>query len=114
MSDETENTEEAEAKAAEAEVPSAPEPEKPKKKKKTKVEAAVTDPRATEIASAFDAGNFARVRVLGAELAGATDPALAAIGRDYLARIAVDPVQIAFLGLCAVALLTIAWIYIPH
>jgi hypothetical protein len=101
-----------------AEASSASDVEKPKKKKKKKAEAesepVVDDPRAREIAVAFDAGNFARVKVLGDELGKSDDPILAAIGRDYVARIAVDPVQIAFLGLCAVAILTIAWIYIPH
>ena len=94
--------------------------EKKAKKKRKKAErreaasAALADPRAVEIAAAFDAGNFVRVRELGAELAKSDDAASSAVGRDYLARIAVDPIQIAFLGLCAVALLTIAWIYIPH
>ena len=96
------------------------EPEKKAKKKRKKAErqeaasAALSDPHAVEIAAAFDAGNFVRVRELGAELSKSEDATLAAVGRDYLARIAVDPIQIAFLGICAVALLTIAWIYIPH
>ena len=104
--------------ADEAPEPASAEPEPKAKKKKGKraeaVSAALADPRAVEIAASFDAGNFVRVRELGAELAKSEDDAVAAVGRDYLARIAVDPVQIAFLGICAVALLTIAWIYIPH
>lgn len=118
MSEQEPSAEEAETKPAEAEAPVAPEADVPKKKtkKKTKSEAEATpaDPRALELATAFDAGNFVRVRELGQELSKSDEPALAAIGRDYLARIAVDPIQIAFLGICAVALLTIAWIYVPH
>jgi len=87
---------------------------KKKKKKKADAEVDLDDPRAREIAVAFDAGNFARVKVLGDELAKSDEPALAAIGRDYVGRIAVDPVQMIFLAMCAVAILTIAWIYIPH
>ena len=89
----------------------------PKKKKKKKTESdaeAPSDPRAVAIATAFDAGNFQRVRELAAELAKSDDAALRAVGLDYATRIAVDPIQIAFLGLCAVGLLTIIWIYVPH
>ncbi len=117
MTDEQAEKDDAEPKPAEGEAAS--DVEKPKKKKKkakldTDVDATVTDPRALEIAAAFDAGNFVRVRELGEALTKSGDDALVAVGRDHLARIAVDPIQIAFLGLCAVALLTIAWIYIPH
>jgi hypothetical protein len=100
---------------AEAEAPSpSDEPKKKKKKKKPESAETLDDPRAAEISVAFDAGDFVRVRALGQKLLDSGDPELVAVGRDYLARIAVDPIQIAFLGLCAVALLTIAWIYIPH
>ncbi len=96
----------------------APEPTKKKRKKKAaedaEAEAAAREPRVVEIGRAFDAGDFARVRVLGAALAKESDPALAAVGTDYLARIGVDGIQIAFLGLCAVAILAIAMHYIGH
>jgi hypothetical protein len=89
-----------------------------KKRKKAKAESAASavpaDPRAVEIATAFDAGNFARVRELGPTLIASGDEALVAVGKDYLARIAVDPVQMVFLLACAVALGTVAWIYIGH
>ena len=120
MTDEAPSPDEAAEKPADPEaaaspVDDAPVVEKKKKKKKADAEAeAVVDPRAKAVAVAFDAGNFQRVRELSAELTKSDDPALQAIGRDYAARIAVDPIQIAFLGLCAVALLTIAWIYVPH
>jgi hypothetical protein len=95
-----------------------PEPKPAKKKKKKKADpeaaAAASDPRAIALAGAFDAGDFVRVRELATELAKSDDAALASVGNDYLARIAVDPIQLAFLGLCAVAILTIAWIYVPH
>jgi len=114
VSDEPESSD-TEAEASETEAPEASEGDaEPKKKKRKKKKDATTDPRAAEIAAAFDAGDFARVRSIGTAIATSDDAALAAVGRDYLARIAVDPVQIAFLGLCAVALLTIAWIYIHH
>ncbi len=88
-----------------------------KKRKKARAEAAkaaASDPRAVEITAAFEAGNFARVRELGATLIASGDEALAAIGRDYVARVAVDPIQMVFLLVCAVALGTIAWIYLGH
>jgi len=106
MSDEPSASEDAAAAKAER-----------KKRKKAKAEsakAASADPRAAEIASAFEAGNFARVRELGTTLIASGDEALAAIGRDYVARVAVDPVQMVFLLACAVALGTIAWIYVGH
>lgn len=121
MSEEESKPETAEPQPAEAGAsPSssgAPEPAKAKKKKKkAKAEADVapSDPRAAELTTAFDAGDFVRVRELATALAKSDEPVLASIGKDYLARIAVDPVQIAFLGLCALAILTIAWIYVPH
>jgi hypothetical protein len=94
-------------------------PRKPKRKRKGDIAeeedaAPITDVRAKEIALAFEAGDFVRVRTLGEALAKEEDARLSAIGRDYLARIAVDPMQLAFLGLCAAALIVIAWIYVPH
>jgi len=100
-------------------VPSAPAEASPAGKKKKKKaaatsEATLTDPRALQLTTAFDAGDFVRVRELATELTKTEDADLSAMGRDYLARIAVDGVQIAFLGLCLMAILTIAWIYVPH
>lgn len=129
MSEEERAPEEADEKAAEPAVPAADAspasssdggddaPAKKKKKKKkadATADAGLDDPRAAAIAVAFEAGNFVRVRELGAELKKSDDPVLVSIGQDYLARIAVDPIQLAFIGLCAAAILTIAWIYIPH
>jgi hypothetical protein len=105
MSDEGASSDEAAAKA---------ERKRRKKAKAEAAKAAASDPRAAEIAAAFDAGNFARVRELGSTLIASGDDALAAIGRDYVARVAVDPVQMVFLLACAVALGTIAWIYLGH
>lgn len=98
--------------------PDAAEPKKKKRKKKdaaeAEAEAAAKDPRLVELRAQFDAGNFARVRELATALSKDGDPAIVDVGRDYLARIGVDGVQIAFLGLCAVAILTIALHYIGH
>jgi hypothetical protein len=105
MSETPEPSDEAAAKA---------ERKKRKKAKAAEAKAAAADPRAMEIATAFDAGNFARVRELSGALTSSGDEALAAIGRDYLARIGVDPIQMVFLLACAVALGTVAWIYIGH
>ncbi len=87
---------------------------KKKKKAAASSEATLTDPRALQLTTAFDAGDFVRVRELATALTKTDDADLSAMGRDYLARIAVDGVQIAFLGLCLMAILTIAWIYVPH
>jgi hypothetical protein len=122
VSDETPEPEAKPEAQAEAQVEAEPKkkigpsgtPAEKKKKKKKDAAAEATDPRAKEIAVAFEAGNFVRVRELAAELQKSDDVAVADVGRDYAARISVDPVQIAFLGLCAIALLTIAWTYIPH
>ncbi len=87
------------------------------KKKKRKPEAAappIDDPRVREIEVMFGAGDFVRTKEIADELVAASDPRLVDVGRDYLYRIGVDPVQLAFLGLCAAALIAIAWIYIPH
>lgn len=95
-------------------------PKKKRKKSKKKdddgaeAELAARDPRVLEIGRAFDAGDFARVRELAGALAKESDPALVDVSRDYLARIGVDGIQIAFLGLCAVVILSIAMHYIGH
>jgi hypothetical protein len=98
--------------APETEAAAKAERKKRKKAKAAAAKVASTEPRAIEIATAFEAGNFARVRELAVVLAGSDDEALAAVGRDYLARIGVDRIQMVFLLACAVALGTIAWIYI--
>ena len=77
-------------------------------------EVPIEDPRAREIEAMFVAGDFARTREIANELLSSSDPRLVDVGRDYLRRTGVDPVQLAFLGLCAAALIAIAWIYIPH
>lgn len=65
---------------------------------------------------AFESGNYARVRELGQELERAQDPAVVDAARSLVRRVSVDPVQLAFLGACAIALMVITWIYIlePH
>lgn len=65
---------------------------------------------------AFESGNYARVRELGRELERAQDPAVVDAARSLVRRVSVDPVQVAFLGACAIALMVITWIYIlePH
>ena len=42
------------------------------------------------------------------------DREIAQVAEDILRRTGVDQVQIAFLVACALAILTIAWIYVPH
>ncbi len=116
--------EEAEPAETSAEPAEAETPKKKRKKKKKPVEAEaepheegdapVDDPRVKELSALFIAGDFAKVRELATQLAASSDPRLAGVGRDYLHRTGVDPIQLAFLGLCAAALIAIAWIYIPH
>lgn len=90
-------------------------PKKKKKKKALEADAApIDDPRVREIEVMFAAGDFVRTREIASELIASADPRLADVGRDYLHRIGVDPIQLAFLGACAGALIAIAWIYIPH
>ena len=93
-------------------------PAKKKKRKKASADAEpeppIDDPRVREIAVMFDTGDFARTRALANELLASSDPRLVDVGRDYLYRTGVDPIQMAFLGLCTAVLIAIAWIYIPH
>jgi hypothetical protein len=117
--------EDTEAKVAEPEAPAATTaeaaaPAKKKKKKKpepepeAEAEPPIDDPRVREIAVMFDTGDFVKTRALANELLASSDPRLVDVGRDYLVRTGVDPIQLAFLGLCAAVLIAIAWIYIPH
>lgn len=97
--------------------PDAAPPSKKKKKKKRAPDtdaAPIDDPRVREIEVMFVAGDYVRTREIASELALSADPRLADVGRDYLHRTGVDPIQLAFLGACAAALIAIAWIYIPH
>jgi hypothetical protein len=106
-----------EATPPEAETATATEEPAPKKKKKKKAaepEPKIDDPRVREIEAMFAAGDYARTRELANALLSESDPRLVDVGRDYLHRTGVDPIQLAFLGLCAAALIAIAWIYIPH
>lgn len=107
-----------EATPPEAEVATEePAPKKKKKKKKAaepEADEKIDDPRVREIEAMFGAGDYARTRELANALLSASDPRLVDVGRDYLHRTGVDPIQLAFLGLCAAALIAIAWIYIPH
>lgn len=64
--------------------------------------------------AAFEVGDYARARELAARLARSEDREIATAAEDILRRTGVDQVQIAFLVACALAILTIAWIYIPH
>lgn len=64
--------------------------------------------------AAFEVGDYARVRELAARLARSEEREIATAADDLLRRTGVDQVQIAFLVACALAILTIAWIYIPH
>jgi hypothetical protein len=96
----------------EAEVAAAP--KKKKKKKAAPAEPALEDPRVREIEAMFVAGDFAKTRELANAMLGDSDPRIVDVGRDYLHRTGVDPIQLAFLGACAAALIAIAWIYIPH
>lgn len=62
--------------------------------------------------AAFEAGNYALVRTLTSKLERAADPAVVDAARDLRRRTEVDPVQLAFLGACLVALLVIAYVYV--
>lgn len=62
--------------------------------------------------AAFEAGNYALVRTLVTELERAADPAVVDAARELRRRTSVDPVQLAFLGACFVALLIITYVYV--
>ena len=64
--------------------------------------------------AAFEVGDYKHARELAARLTRSEDREIAAAAEDVLRRTGVDQVQIAFLVACALAILTIAWIYIPH
>lgn len=61
---------------------------------------------------AFEVGDYRRCRELAGPLAGSPRPAIADAGRDLLRRTDVDPVQMAFLALCACALMGVAYYYL--
>lgn len=63
---------------------------------------------------AFEVGDYREARVLATRVARSEDRGVAAAAEDVLRRTGVDQVQIAFLVACALAILTIAWIYVPH
>ncbi|WP_236516395.1 hypothetical protein [Sandaracinus amylolyticus] len=65
-----------------------------------------------EANAAFEAGNYALVRALTTELERAIDPKIVDAARELARRTAMDPVQIVFLVLCAVALLVITYVYV--
>lgn len=62
--------------------------------------------------AAFEAGDYALVRTLVTKLERAADPAVVDAARELRRRTAVDPVQLAFLGACFVALLIITYLYV--
>lgn len=64
--------------------------------------------------AAFEVGDYRRARELAARISRSEDREVAAAAEDVLRRTGVDQVQIAFLVACTLAILTIAWIYIPH
>jgi hypothetical protein len=103
----------------------APARDAPARRKKQRVEGAVGSAAETlpgagtpegealrEAVVAFEIGDYARVRALTAELVRASDPAVADAAAALAHRVAVDPLQIAFLVACAVALAAIAWFYV--
>jgi hypothetical protein len=65
-----------------------------------------------EASAAFEAGDYARTRALTRPLLEATDARVADAARDLARRVAVDPVQIAFLIGCLLVLLGIAYVYV--
>jgi len=68
--------------------------------------------RLREASAAFESGDHALVRAHVRALSGASDPkvadAAAALGR----KVAVDPIQLGFLGVCMVALGIIFYLYV--
>ena len=62
----------------------------------------------------FDVGDYRAARAAATRLASAGDTAVADSARDLLRRTGVDPVQIAFLVVCLVALAAVAAYYLPQ
>lgn len=62
--------------------------------------------------AAFEAGNYALVRDLTTKLSTAQDPKVVDAARDLARRVSVDPVQIAFLTACLVAIIVIFYVYV--
>ncbi|WP_157068689.1 hypothetical protein [Sandaracinus amylolyticus] len=75
-------------------------------------EGTVEGEKLREANAAFEAGNYALVRTLTSELERASDPTIVDAARDLARRTAVDPLQMTFLVLCAVALLVITYVYV--
>jgi hypothetical protein len=97
-------------------------PAKRKKKRREKKEATPPEPLPgegtpegallREMDAAFVAGNYARVRELHPQLARAGDPRIVDAANELARRVAVDPVQLGFLGLCAIAICYIFYVYV--
>jgi hypothetical protein len=101
-----------------AEDPEASPPEGKKKKKKATEPTASDDSEEgkalREAEVAFEVGDYRRARELATKLAGSSRAPIADAGRDLLRRTDADPVQMAFLALCACALIGIAYYYLGH
>jgi hypothetical protein len=111
---------------------------KPKKKKKSKSAQADAEPKddgqfgATKILktlpgegtpdgdtlrdawAAFEVGDYRKARELAQKIQKSEVDGVALAAADVMHRTGVDEVQIAFLAACALAIIAIAWIYIPH
>jgi hypothetical protein len=61
---------------------------------------------------AYDAGDFARVRALGGELARSADADVATQGATWLARVSIDGVSLGVLGCCLLFFLLVARHYV--
>lgn len=93
-----------------------------KKKRRAKKEAAPPEPLPgegtpegallREMDAAFVAGSYSRVRELHPQLAKASDPKIVDAANEIARRVAVDPVQLGFLGLCAIAICYIFYVYV--
>lgn len=64
--------------------------------------------------AAFEVGDYRKARELATRLEKSDDADVRKKANEILGRTGVDQVQIAFLVACTLAILTIAWIYIPH
>lgn len=62
--------------------------------------------------AAFVAGNYAMVRELHAKLAAASDPKIVDAANELARRVAVDPLQLGFLGACLIAICYIFYVYV--
>jgi hypothetical protein len=129
---------EAEPAAAEPPVAADSSEAKPKKKKKSKSAQAEAEPKddgqfgATKILktlpgegtpdgdtlrdawAAFEVGDYKKARELAQKIQKSEVDGVALAAADVMHRTGVDEVQIAFLTACALAILAIAYYYIPH